>query len=367
MKKVLIFLVACTLLSCNNSDTTGLPIVEKRSFAMATSDFPYANSVAAFNESFALMLQNTDMAMMHFDGGVPWQEALDGTAYPQEFLNSLEFKKSKIPSTHSIYLAVTPIAFERNALAPSLKGAGNEPLLPPWNTYAFDHENVVNAYLNYCKFMIDFFEPDYFAYAVEANMLMNLAPDKWPALASLMQQVYTALKAAYPNLPIFFSIQAGWVYDFRSVQLQKLPDVLPYTDYIAVSAYPFTSEPDPDLLPEDYFSFIADLAPEKPFAIAETTWPAEDLTAPFPVFIPETEERQEAYMNFLLTNMKNLNAKFVAWFLVVDYDQFWETEFADLPNASVLRIWKDSGLYDGNRQPRKAQQRWHDELLKVKE
>jgi len=215
--------------------------------------------------------------------------------------------------------------------------------------------------------MINFFEPEFFAYAIEANMLMNTSPDKWSALVNLMQQVYTSLKAEYPELSIFFSMQAGWIYKFQSVQLQKLPEVLPFTDFIAVSAYPFTEESDPNLLPENYFSFIANLAPEKPFAITETSWPAEDVTLPYPILLQENEQRQETYMKFLLSNMKNLNAKFVSWFFISDYDQFWESDMKNSPIAPTLRIWKDSGLYDGNLQPRKAQMQWQEELLKEKE
>lgn len=367
MKKVLVCIIIFTLLSCSENNINDISILEKRSFAMTISDFPYANTSEAFNESFTLMLQNTDMVMMHFDGGVPWQEALDGTTYPQGFLNDLNFKKSKIPASHSIYLAVTPIAFERNDLASNISDTGSKPLSPPWDAYAFDHQNVINAYINYCKFMIEFFEPEFFAYAIEANMIMNIAPDKWPALVNLIEQVYVSLKADYPNLPIFFSMQASLIYNFQNVQLQKLPEVLSFTDFIAVSAYPFTDEPDPDLLPENYFSFIANLAPEKPFAIAETSWPAEDVTPPYPELLQESEERQETYMRFLLSNMENLNAKFVSWFFIADYDQFWESDLKDLPNAAILRIWKDSGLYDGNQQPRNAQVKWQEELSKGKE
>ncbi len=367
MKKTLICAIVFILLACSNNSVNDNPLLEKRSFAMSISDFPYANTVNAFDASFALMLQNTDMVMMHFDGGVPWQEALDGTTYPQGFLNELNFKKSKIPTSHTTYLAVTPIAFERNALANNISNSGSQPLSPPWDTYAFDNQNVIDAYINHCKFMINFFEPEFFAYAIEANILMNTSPDEWPDLVSLMQQVYVSLKAEYPELPIFFSIQASWVYLFQDIQLQKLPEALSSTDFIAVSAYPFTEEPDPNLLPENYFSFIANLAPEKPFAITETSWPAEDITQPYPVFLQESEERQEAYMKFLLSNMKNLNAKFVSWFFIADYDQFWESDMKDSPIAATLRIWKDSGLYDGNLQPRKAQMQWQEELLKEKE
>lgn len=348
--------VILILTACNKDDNTPSP---ERCYRMALSDFPYAATSEAYNSSFALVEQNTDMLMMHFDNGIPWQEALDGTAYPTDFQNDLNLKISKIPETHSTYLAITPINFERNALATN---TGGEPLVAPWSQYAFDHPDVIAAYLNHCKRMINRFNPDYFAYAIEVNFIAGTAPNKWSGLVNLLKETYTGLKTDYPQLPIFFTIQIDYFYSNRDEQQQRIEDILPYTDMIAVSTYPFTEQPDPDKLSDSFFADIARLAPDKPFAIAETAWPAETVDSPYPVTIQTDEERQYRYMNFLLNNAQSLNAKFVSWFFVIDYDQLWTDIMQNQPNASLLRLWRDCGLYNGSLQPRKAQKTWNDRL-----
>ncbi len=63
------------------------------------------------------MLGDGDLIVLHFDGGVPWQEALDGTPYSTDFENDLAFSASQLTSFHVVYVAVTPISTSRNGLA----------------------------------------------------------------------------------------------------------------------------------------------------------------------------------------------------------------------------------------------------------
>jgi hypothetical protein len=120
----------------------------------------------------------------------------------------------------------------------------------------------------------------------------------------------------------------------------------------------YGSTADPGLLPADHFSALADLAPDKPFAVAETGWPAEDVTAPFPVTIPASETTQRAYVARLLTDADGLSAAFVMWFVSRDYDDLWESYLQFLPNAPLLRLWRDNGLYTGDGQRRPALETW---------
>jgi hypothetical protein len=124
--------------------------------------------------------------------------------------------------------------------------------------------------------------------------------------------------------------------------------ILPFTDLIAVSSYPFAApRPDPGTIPPDWFSGLAGLAPQKPFAVSETAWPAEDVEAPYPVTIAATPETQRAYAARLLSDADALQARFVCWFFTRDYDEFWVTYIQQIPEASLLRLWKDTGMYDG--------------------
>ena len=112
----------------------------------------------------------------------------------------------------------------------------------------------------------------------------------------------------------------------------------------------------------NYFTELANLASNKPFAIAETAWPAEDVTAPYPVLIPATEATQQAYLERLLADSDSLSAAFVCWFFTRDFDDFWESDLQFNAIAPTIRLWKDTGLYDGKGNTRPALILWREYL-----
>jgi hypothetical protein len=348
-----------SLAGCTDASSQPAPApTVTRSFAQGFTDFPSARSLPAVIDAFEVIARDGDLAVMHFDDGVPWDEALAGAPYPSWMREELVRKAALIPRGHRTYLALTPIAFERDRLASRRGPNGSEALEPPWSQRGFDDPSVVAAFVAHCERMIARFEPDFFAYAVEANMLAQLAPERWEAFVALAARAYPAVKAAHPELPVFVTLQADFYHANPAAQAEAIRQVLPFTDLIAVSTYPFTRQPDPALLRRDHFAAVAALAPEKPFAVAETAWPAEPVTAPYPVGIPATEETQRAYVTRLLAEAGRLEAVFVTWFFTRDYDELWESDIRHLPNASLLRLWKDTGLYAGDGRPRPALTEW---------
>jgi hypothetical protein len=325
---------------------------------MGFTDFPHARRLDAVADAWAVIARDGDLAVLHFDDGVPWAEALAGAPYPRAYVEDLAAKARAIPPGHVRYLAVTPIAFARDRLAPRRGGAGTEPLEAPWDRRRFDDPEVVEAFANHCEHMIGIFAPHYFAYAVEANILARLAPSDWPAFLVLAREVYGRVKARHPELPVFLTLQADFFHADPAGQRTAIEPVLPFTDLVAVSTYPFTERGDPRTLRGDHFGALAALATSKRFAVAETVWPAEDVTAPYPVLIPGTEDDQRLYVERLLEDAERLRALFVTWFFTRDYDELWDAEMRLLPEAPLHRLWKDSGLYAGDGRPRPALNSW---------
>ena len=332
-----------------------------RSFALGFTDFPYTPTVDAFLEGYGIIEKDADMAVMHFDDGIPWQSAFEKSDYGTEIENELKGKVSLIPEDHLIYLAITPISFERDDIAKHKGGDDN-----PWCT-RFDDPDVITAYINHANKMIDAFSPDYFAYAIEVNLFYSKTPDRWEEFIRLAAATYTSIKADHPLLPVFVTIQADFFHIEPDKQTAALQEILPYTDYIAISTYPFANQVDQTQLTSNHFSAITNLAPARPFAISETAWPAEDITDPYPITIEGSEESQSAYLEWLFDEAKRLDAVFVTWFFTRDYDQFWEAELQDSPIAPIIRIWKDTGLYDGEGNPRPALSIWRETLALERE
>ena len=360
---LLCLLAGLALASC--SSVSGPEAAGFRSFAMGFTDFPYGLDAEDIYGTWDLIRDNGDMIVLHFDGGVPWQEALDGAGYAASWEQDLDFKTLQTPYGHIVYLAVTPINDSRNGLANYRGSQPNEPLPFPWSTYAFDQPDVVTAYVAHCLRMIEEFSPDYFAYAIEANMVHTNAPGEWDGFVSLAAATYAAVKDDYPDLPVFITFQADAFHADELAQSFAIDDVLPYTDMIAVSGYPFTAAPhDVDSLRADYFTRLAALAPAKPFAIAETSWPAEHLGDPFWEEIPFDEADQKAWVERIVKESNDLDGAFICWFFVRDYDEIYDDIFQHWPNNWIPRTWRDTGLFAGDGTERAGLISWRQTLAR---
>jgi hypothetical protein len=340
-----------------------------RTFALGFTPTPHALSASGVYSAWDRIRQDGDLAVIHYDGGVPWAEALIGAfeSYPVAFKDGIEFNEQELgytPSSHAVYVAVTPISWMRDELA-GYPDTGELPF--PWSTYDFDDPDVIEAFTNHCEFMIETYDPDFFCYGIEVNILRWNSPELWDDFVGLCAEVYPALKAEYPGLPVFLSFQMDIFFQSVTDQESAIEDVLPYTDVMALSGYPFTSGTDVEFLRSDYFTALADLAPGKPFAVAETGWPAEDVTSPYPVLIESNETDQATYVYRLLDECFYLDALFVCWFVSRDYDEWWEDELQYSPDAYILRLWKDCGLRRGDNSERPSLGAWFQYLALARE
>jgi hypothetical protein len=212
--------------------------------------------------------------------------------------------------------------------------------------------------------MIERFDPDYMNYGVEVNesWASPTNPD-FVEFLEFAETVYTALKEKHPDLPIFVSLsRSSLTMSEEQIEINK--KLLQFSDYVTVSTYPFVySEYAPDVadpadLPASWFSDMADLAPDKPFAIAETSYIAEDLVVDgYDLTIKGDAAHQADYVEFLLEEMHHLDAEFVVWFVPRDYDQGWKRYGHVLPSWS--KTWRDCGLFDGRGNPRPALGVWN--------
>lgn len=337
---------------------------DTRTFALGFTDFPHAGTIEGVNAAWSAIENAADMASVHFDDGVPWPEALAGTSYNANYLAELTSKAARVPPGHQTYLSVTPMNFNRDSLAAYRGTTGNMTLPAPWNAYSFDHPDVITAFINHCESMISIFHPDYVTYTIEANMLADKAPSSWPSYVAFAGSVYSALKSSHPELPFLTTLQADFFHAAASTQAAYIAQILPYTDYIAMSSYAFVNYYTPSNLPAGWFSAVAALDPGKPFAVGETSWTAETLGSPYPVIIPATEQDQADYVLRLLSEAEDLDAVFVNWFFTRDFDDFWESDFQYMADAPTFRIWRDTGLYDGVGNTREGLEVWREWLGK---
>lgn len=333
-----------------------------RSFAMGFTPYPHDGQIEGLLDALEIIEREGDLAAIHYDGGVPWIEALSGAPWPEAYRAEVEGKANAIPDGHLVYLAVTPISFERDAMAPYAGAGGTVPLPGPWSGYALNDPDVIEAYGSFVLRMVDLYDPDYLAYAIEPNLFADNRPNDWPAFVGLAAATYARVKAEHPRLPTFVSIQAEWYHRAPQEQQGFIADLLPYTDLIAVSSYAYIDQVSAAGIPDDYFAALRDLAPEKPFAVAETGWPAEDVGEPYPVAIAADAVAQDAYLEWLLADAVGAAAEFVTWFLPRDLDGQWEDSLVGTTIAPTARLFRDNGLFAGDGTARPALDRWRAEL-----
>lgn len=362
MMKLFLNLSILLLLAVSCNEEKAQPA---RSFYLGFTPFPYDISLEAVEETYTNITTKGDIINHHFDNGVPWVEALSGEVFSDNTMNDWAYRKMKTPGGKKIYLSVAALNPDRNGLALYRGSEDNMPLPPPWNTYSFSAEEVRTAYVNYCRRIIDFFQPDYFNMNIEANLLHFLEPSEWAGFVQFHQYVYESLKSHYPDLPVFCSITGAQLLegylDGNDASLQRLAalQLLEYSDMYALSFYPHLSKFLGNPYPENSFNELLKIS-SKPLAIAETGYPAQSFDINIngiSTTIDSDESKQKNFTADLLNSSNEGKAVFVIWFTVRDYDQLWE----DIGGKEDITIaWRDCGLADEEGRERIAFQVWKD-------
>ncbi len=335
---------------------------ETRSFSMGVTPWPADFTAVEQARAYHFINTECDLVSHHFDEGVPYKEALSMLAMPLKLQESLQFRKANTLPGKRILLSVSALNLTRKERAGYFdEGIVADSVKNRWAAMAFDSPEVVTAYVNYISWLVDQLQPDFVNYGVESN-LDSWDPVKFARYKQFLSQVYPRLKIKYPGLPFFVSFM---VYEApQALTLSR--ELLPYTDYVAISAYPYSSvsssangNTDPALFPSDYFSRFADLDANKPFAVAETGYIAEDLSIPsFSLQKTGTPAWQQAYLEKLCAFAQSRKARLFVWFCYKDYDAGSQTLLGAGLYQDLFGLWEDTGFYDEAGQPRPALTSW---------
>jgi hypothetical protein len=366
-KNLILLIIATCIQFTGCKKETENTITETRSFYMGFTAWPFDFADSAYQYTYNKINELGDLIAFHFDNGVPWNEALANAGYPQSLLNDLTIKKAKIQSGHKLYVSLSALRSPRTKLALYKNDADNQPLQAPWDTAGFENVDVVKAYINYCSFLIDKLNPDFFNYGIESNS------HEWDAkefskYKNFCSKVYAALKNKYPNVGLMVSIMV----DSDPKSFENAAELMPYNDYIALSIYPYVyigssnyGDANPDNFPNDWLSKMRNIAPDKKFGITETGYIAEDFNlSDYGITKHGTEEWQVKFISKLLTECNVLKAEFVIYWQVRDYDLGWKYLQSIGLNNQALSAWKDIGLIDGNGNDRPSLNIWKEWLAK---
>jgi hypothetical protein len=297
-----------------------------RSFRLGFTPDDLLSTPEVSKTVYETLSKHADLVAFHIGLGVPWEEALNEQPFPpavELHLAKLSRLKGRLRGDQAVYLALTPLKLSRNDIA--IYWGGDAAGAEKWKSRALDDPETILAYTRFCRRLIRTFEPDYFAYGIEVNMLAEANPRRFKQFRVLAKQVYETLKAENPNLPIFLTFQIDLYHKHRARQRPIITELLPYSDFIAVSTYPYMEGYSPQTLPEDWFADVAAIDPRKPLAIAETGFIAEGSYRNWlsGKTVEGSEGAQAAYVRLLLRCANRQQARFVVWFFPQDLDEFW--------------------------------------------
>lgn len=121
---VIILATLCLLPSCKDGGGDNswlLAAFSGRPYHMGFSPFPSeAGSFPAMEFIYDAIAENADLVAHHFDNGIPWDESLSGDDYPSNIQFDRDYRRTHTPAGHKVYVAVTPLNSDRDALAPGM-------------------------------------------------------------------------------------------------------------------------------------------------------------------------------------------------------------------------------------------------------
>lgn len=334
-----------------------------RSFYMGVTPWPADFTVEEVNAAYNFINNHCDIVSHHFDEGVPYQEAFSNSGWPAGLVTEVNARKAGTAAGKKILLSSSALSLSRITRAPYSRFSETmDPLVKNrWAALPFNSDSVVTAYVNYILYLNDVLQPSFINFGVESNEI-NWGSTDFALYKDFISKVYQRLKAAVPGKPLMVSFM---VTEFPA-SLNFAHQLLPYTDYIALSAYPYThvsssasGNTDPALFPSNFFTRFIDLDNNKPFCFAETGYIAEDLV--IPVFNLNKQGRAEWQNKYLeqicqLTNERK--GKFIIWFCQKDYDAGNNTLRSLGVYQDLFSFWEDTGLTDENNSHRPAYTTW---------
>src|SRR5204862_7261423 len=113
----------------------GVLEAQTRPYYMGFTPWPFDSTNQAVQQTYQFLKTHGDIHAHHFDGGVPWPEMLaDAPLLPKNIQDEWTFRKQQSTSAGvPMYLAITPLNFNRNGLAAYWGPNGyNQPLPSPW-------------------------------------------------------------------------------------------------------------------------------------------------------------------------------------------------------------------------------------------
>ena len=251
--------------------------------AMGFTPWPVDFNAAGLKRTYAFIREHANLVAHHFDGGIPWDPALNATDLPQHLLRDWQFRRTNTQRGSQVFVAVTPLNFERNGLATAWTNKGDNQRLPrAWRGKALNDPAVKTAYVNYLRRVIAYFDPDYLAIGIEANIVISNAPGLWNDYLELHTHAYREIKRSHPSLSVFVTVQYEHLRGIegdskKNLRFQRpgVASLMQHSDLLALSTYQYGTV-HPNRMTADFLKGLLQHATRLRFAFV-VNWVAIDF------------------------------------------------------------------------------------------
>jgi len=166
----------------------------------------------------------------------------------------------------------------------------------------------------FAQFSIDFvtrYQPDYYFIGGEVDIYLNMHRDEIPAFQEVLGHAYREIKKASPETQVGLVVTYHYARDFGALDIIQM--LAPECDIIGYTVHPYEG----DFLYGnvsrglEYLNEVADVVPDKPYAIIETGWSSSEL-------LDSNEDKQVEFVRDFFTFVDAGGAEFVIWFSLHD-------------------------------------------------
>lgn len=339
--RALWFFMVVALAACKSttpgSASSQLP---PRTFRMGFS----ANPPQPTNESALATINawtpHADAAIMNVS--VPYKALLAGTT-AASYVSTVDLPLANLYRAKGFPLTITvdvTDGLNRAAEAPDLV-ALNRSITEP---------AVQQVYRQYVQALVSAVRPDYLGLAAETNLIRaQIAAPVYSALVQMANAAAADVRALGGSQPrLYVSIQADFAWGpppAAYVGVETDLHDFPFNEVLAISSYPYLVYSDPEQIPLDYYTRIAN-GRAIPIMVVEGGWTSAAVGS-----VQSSPAKQAAY----LRRQERLldSAKAIALFQLT-FTDLDISAYQPLPAGSILPLFASLGLVDATLQPKPA-------------
>ena len=327
-------IVALLALSCGENGTGPEGQLAPRTFRMGFSAIPPDSTQASTLASLEAWTRRADAAIMHVSA--PYKALLTGTT-AATYVNTVDLPLANYYRGKGLTIVITvdvTNGLDRSAEDPDLVAMGRSITEPA----------VQQVYRQYVQQLVSSIHPEYLGLAAETNLIRGVAS---PAVYAAVVQMANAAAADVRAMPaprprVYVSVQAdeGWgrllhnnVYQGVETDFHDFP----FMEALAISSYPYFVYADPDDVPLDYYTRLAN-GRTLPVLVVEGGWTSGSIST-----IQSTPAKQARYLR---RQEKLLDAAKAVAVFQLTYTDLDLSAFPPQPPGSVLPLFAQIGIVD---------------------